>query len=143
MNDLIWTQKVKPNDTTPNPLQRLHEAMVFTSDDLSLKKRDAFMYAIIVGWDDAAYNELKITHNWSDKDVRQMKDWHHAYKKAWNLFMINKEGLDRINDLNPNTEPLTVDDVAPGWWFKLECKGYDFEKQLAIVNRAAKRYFGQ
>lgn len=70
-----------------NPLQRLRETFAFTSRSCSEDKMIAFMYGIISGWDDASYEELKVLHNWSDRDVELQKQWHQNYNKAWNLLM--------------------------------------------------------
>lgn len=70
-----------------NPLQKMKETHVFTSRDCGEDKMIAFLYGIVVGWNDESYNELKEKHNWSDEDVRLQKKWHENYNKAWNLFM--------------------------------------------------------
>jgi hypothetical protein len=76
-------------DIPTNPLQKLRETMCFTSRDVGEDKMIAFMYAIIVGWNDEAYEDLRKTHNWSDRDIALQKEWHLNYKKAWNLYMEN------------------------------------------------------
>lgn len=88
--NLIWqTRDEMPTQT--NPLQRLRETLAFTSRDCSEDKMIAFMYAVVMGWDDASYAELKAKHNWSDEDVRLQKLLHENYNKAWNAWM-NGEG---------------------------------------------------
>lgn len=86
MEDLKWQTRDK-NENTTNPLQRLRETLCFTSRDCSEDKMIAFMYGIICGWDDDAFCELKVKHNWSDIDIEQIKKWHENYNKAWNLFI--------------------------------------------------------
>lgn len=84
--EVIWqTRDEMPTPT--NPLQRLRETFAFTSRNCSDDKMIAFMYAIVMGWDDASYVDLKAQHNWTDEDVRLQKLWHENYEKAWNLFM--------------------------------------------------------
>jgi hypothetical protein len=84
--DLKW--QTRDEMTTPtNPLQRMRETFAFTSRDCSEDKMIAFLYGIVMGWDDESYNEIKSKHNWSDEDIRLQKQWHQNYNKAWNLFM--------------------------------------------------------
>jgi hypothetical protein len=84
--ELKW-QTRDEMETPTNPLQRLHETFAFTSRDCSEDKMIAFMYGVVMGWDDASYAELQPKHNWSDKDVELQKMWHKNYQKAWELFM--------------------------------------------------------
>ena len=86
MKDVKW-QTRDEMDIPTNPLQKLQEVFAFTSRDCSEDKMIAFMYGVISGWDDDAYAELKVKHNWSNKDVELQKAWHIEYKKAWNLYM--------------------------------------------------------
>lgn len=86
-NELKWQTRNEMPTTPTNPLQRMRETFALTSRDCSEDKMIAFLYGIVMGWDDAAYDELKLKHNWSDEDVRLQKDWHKNYNKAWNLFM--------------------------------------------------------
>lgn len=89
MSDVIWqTRDEMPYPT--NPLQRLRETFAFTSRDCGEDKMIAFMYGIIMGWDDDSYSELKEQHNWSDKDIELQKMWHKNYNEAWNLFIQNQ-----------------------------------------------------
>ena len=88
MEELIWQTRSEMSVPT-NPLQKLEEVFSFTSRDCSEDKMIAFMYGIISGWDDDSYEELKVKHSWSDKDVELQKKWHIEFKKAWNLYMNN------------------------------------------------------
>ncbi len=70
---------------TENPLEAIHSALVKTSEDLSLKKRDAWIYGIVCGWDDPSYQELAPLHNWTTEDIERNKRLHTAYITAWIL----------------------------------------------------------
>lgn len=60
-NELKWqTRDEMPTPT--NPLQRMRETFAFTSRDCSEDKMIAFLYGIVMGWDDESYNELKKKH---------------------------------------------------------------------------------
>ena len=84
--DLKWQTRNEMPVTT-NPLQKMREVFAFTSRDCSEDKLIAFLYAIVMGWDDDCYEELKFKHNWSDEDIDVQKEWHKNYNKAWNLFI--------------------------------------------------------
>lgn len=73
-------------DAPTNPLQALHESFARSSKDMSENKFDAWLYGIILGWDDA-YEELAVKHNWSKEQVEYNKLLHKNYCKAWDLFM--------------------------------------------------------
>lgn len=90
---LIWQTRNEMEFPT-NALQRLQETFVFTSRDCSEDKMIAFMYGIVMGWDDESYSELQPKHNWSNKDIELQKMWHKNYKKAWQLFM-NEESINK------------------------------------------------
>ena len=87
--NLVWQTRDEMLHPT-NPLQRLRETFAFTSRDCGEDKMIAFMYGIIVGWDDGSYEELKSQHNWSEKDIELQKMWHANYNEVWNLFMERK-----------------------------------------------------
>ena len=84
--ELIWQTRDEFPITT-NPLQKLTEIFAFTSRDCSEDKMIACMYGIIMGWNDESYEELKLKHGWSDKDINLQKMWHENYKKSWNAFI--------------------------------------------------------
>lgn len=90
MKETLKWQTREDFPVTTNPLQRLNEIFAFTSKDCSEDKMIACMYGIVMGWDDDAYAELRIKHNWSDDDIKWQKLWHQNYNKTWNLYMENK-----------------------------------------------------
>lgn len=96
MNEnLIW----QTNDEMPittNPLQKLRETLTFTSRDCSEDKMIAFIYGIVIGWDDDCYASLKLRHNWSDDDIKLQKLWHENYNKAWNVWMNGEGGKKKL-----------------------------------------------
>lgn len=88
--DLIWQTRDEV-EWTINPMQSLVESYTLSSKDMGENKFDAWNYGIIAGWDDDAYSELSIKHNWSEKMVAYNKLLHQNFNSAWNLFMINKK----------------------------------------------------
>lgn len=78
---LIW-QTRNEMDAPTNPLQSMRESYCMSAKDMGEEKFDAWMYGIIVGWDDESYLELAKTHNWSKKTVEYNKLLHENYCKA-------------------------------------------------------------
>lgn len=52
----------------------LHSTIVTDPKDWSLHKRDAWLYGILVGWDDCL-PEIQKRFNWSDKDVSRLQKY--------------------------------------------------------------------
>ena len=87
--DCKWQTRAE-FDTPTNPLQALTEAFGRTSKDMGEDKLDAFLYGVIMGWEDESYEQLREKHNWSDENIKIQKMWHQNYIKAWNLFAENE-----------------------------------------------------
>lgn len=68
---------------TENPLESIHAAITGSSRDMALCKRDAWIYGIAVGWDDASYAELQQDHGWTDGDIGRNKRLHQKYIDSW------------------------------------------------------------
>lgn len=86
-DDCYWRTA---NDGPPeNPLQALTISLCITSKDMAENKFDAYLYGVIVGWDDEAYETLKGQHGWSDETIAYQKRLHQNYIKAWNLLTEN------------------------------------------------------
>ena len=67
--------------STENPLESLRTAVVFSSKDYGACKRDAWVYGIVVGWDDDALEELSEKHRWDKETVKRLKRLRQAYIK--------------------------------------------------------------
>jgi hypothetical protein len=59
---------------TDTALDSLQNAIAFSSRDWSLDKRDAWIYGIIMGWDDSIESVAKL-HNWSVDDVERLNKY--------------------------------------------------------------------
>jgi len=84
--DCIWQTRAEM-DAPTNPLQAIHESYGRSSKDMSEQKFDAWMYGVVVGWDDKSYEQLQKQHGWTNDQVAYQKKLHQNYIKAWNLFM--------------------------------------------------------
>lgn len=83
----------RPSDDGPseNPLQVLVMSIAGSSKDFSETKFEAYMYGVIMGWDNDSYEELKSKHGWSDDVINYQKQLHQNFIRAWNL--LTAEGI--------------------------------------------------
>ena len=66
---------------TENPLESLHNAIVFDSLDWGQDRAHAWIYGIVVGWDDEddgpdpfdAMREMQSQHGWNDEAVARLR----------------------------------------------------------------------
>lgn len=83
--ELIWqTRDDMPQPT--NPLQAITESYTRSPRDMSQWMFDAWIYGIVVGWDDASYEELSKKHNWSKENISYNKQLRQSYMELWNKF---------------------------------------------------------
>lgn len=59
-------------DNLRDALKSLQATMAFDSRDWSVVRRDAWLYGIVVGWDDAL-PEVAKKHRWDAVDVARLK----------------------------------------------------------------------
>ncbi|MFA5123021.1 hypothetical protein [Zavarzinia sp.] len=57
-------------------LASVHRCMCTDARDWSLGKRDAWIYGVIVGWDEAALAEVAKRHQWPAEDVDRLRKLH-------------------------------------------------------------------
>lgn len=64
-----------------NPFESIHSVMVFDPRDWALNPKDAWIYGIVVRWDnEASYKELRQKHRWSVSTTERLKLLHEKYK---------------------------------------------------------------
>lgn len=74
------------NATEPNydpvslTLESLHDTICLGSRDYSLNHRDAWIYGIVVGWDEAL-PEVAEKHRWSTETISRLESMHKIYKR--------------------------------------------------------------
>ena len=66
-----------------NPLQSVRDTICLDSKDYSLNHRDAWLYGIVVGWDDSL-DSIARYHDWSTDTVSRLKRLHTAYQAQLN-----------------------------------------------------------
>lgn len=57
---------------TDNPIDSIVTTIATSPKDWGLEKRDAWVYGIVMGWDDASLVELQIRFRWNDATVRRL-----------------------------------------------------------------------
>lgn len=62
-----------------NPLESIRKAILFSSNDYSQCKRDAWIYGIVVGWPDEALQELAQQHRWEPETIERLKRLNKAF----------------------------------------------------------------
>ena len=62
------------------PLESIDCTLAFASKDWAVDKNDAWIYGIVVGWDDEALLELKEKFGWTNSTVDRLKALHSKFK---------------------------------------------------------------
>lgn len=90
----IYQREYCMYDKNINPFDSIRSTMTGHSRDWSLNHRDAWLYGIIVGWDDenGAYDpevlrELKESFGWDDADIARMQKNRNAFVTAEHMMM--------------------------------------------------------
>lgn len=61
--------------------ESLRTAMVFDSRDWSATPVDAWVYGIVVGWDEASMVDLRARYRWSLSDTKRLERLHKEFSK--------------------------------------------------------------
>jgi hypothetical protein len=62
-------------------LESIKNCIVFSPRDWSLDKRDAWMYGIVVGWDNLSLYDLSIRHGWSVESVARLRQLRNEFEQ--------------------------------------------------------------
>lgn len=82
--------EMKPGETEC-PFDSLHCAIVFSPMDWGIDKRSAWIYGIVVGWEDEGGNDAEIMvelarrFHWSIETIERLRRLRAAFKKAKQL----------------------------------------------------------
>ncbi len=63
---------------TECPIENIDLSLAYDARDWSANTLDAWIYGIVVGWDDEAIEELKLKFEWEDETVTRLKALHEA-----------------------------------------------------------------
>ncbi len=58
---------------TDSPFESIKSCMAFHARDWSKDRRDAWMYGVVCGWDDAAMSEVAEAHGWGPGQVARLR----------------------------------------------------------------------
>ena len=77
-----------------NPLEYLEDVIAFDPKDWGEYSRDAIVFAVVLGWDDAAYAELQAKFKWRDSFVELLKAQHKEWEHIRTLYTasVTEEG---------------------------------------------------
>ena len=82
-NDTNGRRERIANDDLLCPFESLETAIACHSRDWSTHHRDAWIWGIVCGWDEASMIELREQHHWDDKTVDRLKHLHAKFKASW------------------------------------------------------------
>lgn len=107
-----------------NPLESIATAIAFSPRDWSSNHRDAWIYGIVLGWDEDDLEELKKRYSWTNETVARLKFLHDEYKIKKN----KNEELDRYRKALEEIEEYCQQNRQAGW--------VDIEGILDIISKA-------
>lgn len=73
-------RKMTEANVTLDPLDSIYTTIAFSSRDMSACKRDAWIYGIVLGWDESI-KEIAEKHNWSEETIKRLKTLHDNFNK--------------------------------------------------------------
>lgn len=56
-----------------NCFESIHSALTSYTGDLSKEENLAWIYGIIIGWNDESLDDLSKSHQWTQKDIERLK----------------------------------------------------------------------
>lgn len=79
----IFANDLPYDDASLNPLDALSQTLCFASNDWGASRAEAWIYGIVVGWDNeddpadtAAMDELAGKYRWSPEQVERLRTLH-------------------------------------------------------------------
>lgn len=69
-----------------NCFESLRNTMVFSSQDWSVAPDFAWIYGIVVGWNDESFAELRKKFRWSESECNRLKQLHCDYEVVSHAF---------------------------------------------------------
>ena len=65
-----------------NAFESIECAIAFSVRDWGECRRDAWIYAIVFGWDDGAWEEMAEKHGWDEDDRKRAMFFHEQWERA-------------------------------------------------------------
>lgn len=66
---------------TEDPKESIENCIAFDAMDWSTNGNHAWLYGIVMGWDDDSLKSLQSQHHWSDEAVERLKRLNEKYKE--------------------------------------------------------------
>jgi hypothetical protein len=70
-----------------NPFDSLFTTIVCDSRDWASNHKDAWLWGIIVGWDNKSLEELQNKFNWTDTTCDRLKSLHRDFEIAQKIYL--------------------------------------------------------
>jgi hypothetical protein len=71
-----------------NPFESLKDTIAFDSLDYGMNKRSAWIYGIVMGWDDPSLQELEAKGFWNAQQSLRLKQLHTNFKQCAKDFKV-------------------------------------------------------
>jgi len=75
----VFVNDLPYNDGQENPLGALGDALAFAADDWADTRAKAWVWGIVLGWDDEAMAELAADFHWDDATVARLRRLHEGF----------------------------------------------------------------
>lgn len=79
MPDVIMANDLPYTRDEPNPLTAIGDALAFGVDDWGATRAKAWIYGIVLGWDDESIDDLAKQHRWTPNQVRRLRALHERF----------------------------------------------------------------
>ena len=76
---------VYPDDGTGpklNALESIERTIAFDVHDWASSRSDAWIYAIVFGWDNEAWSEFRECYGWDEEDIARAKMYHEQWERV-------------------------------------------------------------
>jgi hypothetical protein len=81
---------------TTNPLESLHDCLVFSSTDWGSCSNYAWIYGIVCGWDDESLKEFQKQFKWNDEAINRLKELRRNFEE---LQKISKDKFVKVYEV--------------------------------------------
>lgn len=82
----MYLYPVYPEEPCMNAFRSIERTIAFDARDWAADRRSAWIYAIVIGWNDECWNELYKQFGWDESDRERAEELHTQWEKAKQLF---------------------------------------------------------
>lgn len=91
-----------------NPFRSLGNSIAFDSRDWGMDKRSAWIYGIVLGWDEEAREEIAKEFKWTKETMDRLERLHLRYKSMKNLVQLVLDDERKEANLQIFKHPINV-----------------------------------